>query len=42
MPPIIEVSGRLQRFWVYDDEWQFNVVFACGMFDERLVVSRKK
>jgi hypothetical protein len=38
----IEGSGRLQRLWVYDDEWQFNVVFACGMFDERLVMSREK
>ena len=37
----IEGTGRFQRFWVYDDEWQFNRVCTCGMFDERLVMSRE-
>lgn len=38
-----EGSGRLQRFWVYDDDGvAIQRCAPCGMFNERLVMSRQK
>lgn len=39
---LIEGSGRMPRFWVYDDERvAIQRCAICVMFDERLVITRE-